>query len=166
MRGWFDAPLELSAEQLILAVAFFWTLAANSKFLIGALQGRSSGEASSWGFGMALAVGVWAIHTLLLSLVGFGRALKPLIAVLLVVAASAAYFISTFGVYVDPSMLRNVVRTDPAEAGELIGGAFALHLALFAGCRCCCCGASSWWHGRGSARRCCGWACSCSPSAR
>lgn len=132
-RGWFDAPLEVSAEQLILAVALFWTLAANSKFLMAALQGRSPGEASTWGFGIALAVGVWAIHTLLLSLVGFGRALKPLMALLLIVAASASYFISTYGVYLDPSMLRNVVRTDPAEAGELIGGGFLLHLVLYAG---------------------------------
>jgi glucan phosphoethanolaminetransferase (alkaline phosphatase superfamily) len=41
---------------------------------------------------------------------------KPLLALLLVVVAFATHFMQHYGVYLDPSMLRNVLRTDVAES--------------------------------------------------
>ena len=119
-----------SAEGLLLAVSAFLLLSANSAFFRQALTGRSLGDPSSWGFGLALALALLALNFLVLGLFCHGRLLKPVAALLILVAAGGSHFIGTFGVYLDPSMLRNALRTDPAEARELIGPALALRLGL------------------------------------
>ncbi|MDQ5896522.1 MAG: lipid ethanolaminephosphotransferase [Pseudomonadota bacterium] len=119
-----------SAEAALLLVSLFWLLSANSAFFREALAGRSPGEPSSWGFGLALALALLALNFLVLGLLCHGRLLKPVAALLILVAAGGSHFIGTFGVYLDPSMLRNALRTDPAEARELIGPALALRLGL------------------------------------
>ena len=119
-----------SAEGLLLAVSAFLLLSANSAFFRQALTGRSLGDPSSWGFGLALALALLALNFLVLGLFCHGRLLKPVAALLILVAAGGSHFIATFGIYLDPSMLRNALRTDPAEARELIGPALALRLGL------------------------------------
>lgn len=120
-----------SAEGLLLVISVF-LLSANSAFFRQALTGRSLGDPSSWGFGLALAVALLALNFLVLGLMCHGRLLKPVAALLILLAAGGSHFIATFGIYLDPSMLRNALRTDPAEAGELIGLALLASL-LFKG---------------------------------
>lgn len=120
-----------SAEGLLLAVSVF-LLSANSAFFRQALTGRSLGDPSSWGFGLTLALALLALNFLVLGLMCHGRLLKPVAALLILLAAGGSHFIATFGIYLDPSMLRNALRTDPAEAGELIGLALLASL-LFKG---------------------------------
>ncbi|WP_341650261.1 DUF1705 domain-containing protein [Thauera humireducens] len=48
------------------------------------------------------------------------------------VAAVSSYYAGHFGVYFDPSMLRNVMRTDVAEARELLTSGFFLQVAALA----------------------------------
>ncbi|MEN9891097.1 MAG: hypothetical protein RLY78_1392 [Pseudomonadota bacterium] len=127
------ARLLLSVEALCLIVALFWLASANLGFLRAAM-------AASGGFGLAtlpLAVGlcgvVFALHALLLLLLATRRTLKPLLWLLLPVAAATSWFAGQFGVLMDPGMVRNVLRTDTAEARELLSPALLVHLALFAG---------------------------------
>src|SRR3546814_19374842 len=56
------------------------------------------------------------------------RTAKPLLTVLFVATAFAAHYIGSFKVYLDPDMIRNVLETDPREAGELIGPGLVLPL--------------------------------------
>ncbi|MCK7498930.1 MAG: DUF1705 domain-containing protein [Comamonadaceae bacterium] len=79
---------------------------------------------------------------------------KPLLAVLtLVAAACAALHAAPTASYLDPSMLRNVLRTDVAEARELLSaGAGCRTCCCTPGCRCCCCGACACSAGRWRAR--------------
>jgi lipid A ethanolaminephosphotransferase len=126
-------PVEATVEQLVLVASLFWALSANQRFFGAALQGRALGDAESWGFAAALGVGVVALHALLLGLLANRWTVKPLLALLLVGAALGQYYIGAFGVYLDPSMLRNVLRTHPAEAGELVTAPMLLHLGLYAG---------------------------------
>jgi lipid A ethanolaminephosphotransferase len=125
--------VDLSVMQLVLLAALFWTVAANRGFFAAALQGRTLAEPSAWGWALALFVAVTALHVLLVGLVAQRWTVKPVLAVLTVVAALASYFMGAYGVYMDPSMLRNVLRTHPGEAGELLHGSLALHLLLWAG---------------------------------
>jgi len=120
-----------SAEGLLLAVSVF-LLSANSAFFRQALTGRSLGDPSSWGLGLTLALALLALNFLVLGLMCHGQLLKPVAALLILLAAGGSHFIATFGIYLDPSMLRNALRTDPAEAGELIGLALLASL-LFKG---------------------------------
>lgn len=89
-------------------------------------------EASTWTFGAAMFLMVLALQLLLLALVANRWTVKPLLALLTLATASAGYYMNAYGVVLDPSMLRNVLRTDVAEARELLGSAWLVHMLLYA----------------------------------
>ncbi|KQV73397.1 phosphoethanolamine--lipid A transferase [Rhizobium sp. Root1220] len=57
--------------------------------------------------------------------------IKPFLIFLVVASALAAWFTDTFGVIVDPDMIRNAIETTPAEAHHLITRGFLLHVLLY-----------------------------------
>ena len=112
--------IAVSLELVILMVAVFFAVTANGAFWAsvnesGALSGAR---------GLRLYFGVSAVliglHSLLFGLVLNRWIARPVLAILLVATAAAAYFASTYAIYLDPSMVRNVIRTDVAEARELL----------------------------------------------
>ncbi|MGY0194912.1 phosphoethanolamine transferase [Leptothrix sp. BB-4] len=121
-----------SVEQLVLVASVFFAFSANQLFLRAALQGRDLSAASSWGFALALMVALIAAHALIVGLFANRWTVKPLLTVLIVGTAFASHFMQTFHVYLDPSMLRNVMRTDVGEARELLSWSMVLHLLLYA----------------------------------
>ena len=130
-RGRFT--VDATVEQLVLVASLFWALSANRSFLAAALQGRNWSDASAWGFGAAMFVLAVALHGLLLLLVANRWTVKPLLVALTLVTASAGHYMTAYGVYLDPSMLRNVLRTNLAEAQELLSTRWLLHMLVYAG---------------------------------
>lgn len=124
---------ELTVDALLLCVSLFWLVAANGLFFQSALNGRDWGVPSTWGFALALAVMLMGLHSFLLGLVLNRWTVKPVLIVLIVGTALATYYMKSFGVYLDPSMMRNVIKTDPAESKELLSWALLMHLLLYAG---------------------------------
>lgn len=124
--------LSLSVEQLMLLASVFWAFSANGLFLSAALDGRPPGQPGTWGFAAALLVMLVAVHYVILAVVSTRWTVKPLLAALIVGTAFATYFMQSFQVYLDPSMMRNVLRTDAAEAVELFAWRLLPHLLLFA----------------------------------
>jgi len=57
--------------------------------------------------------------------------MKPVLIFLIMVSASASYFIDTFGVIIDKDMIGNAAVTTQAEAGHLLTGSLAMHLLLY-----------------------------------
>jgi lipid A ethanolaminephosphotransferase len=114
----------LSEETVLLLASLFIAITANGGFMAGALKGRQTTEVGAWGLGLALGVALVCIHYLLMAALAHRWTFKPVLSVALVVAALASHYVSQYNVYLDPSMLRNVLRTDVTEARELIG----LHL--------------------------------------
>jgi lipid A ethanolaminephosphotransferase len=129
------APFRFRAtvEQVVALASLFWMLAANPLFFGGALQGRALSAPATWAFAAGLAVLLFGVHFLLLLLLANRWTVKPLVAVLLVASAAAAWFMQAYGIYLDPTMLRNVLRTDLAEARELWSWGLLAHMALYAG---------------------------------
>ncbi|MCZ8251638.1 MAG: phosphoethanolamine--lipid A transferase [Hylemonella sp.] len=123
----------IAIEHLIVLASLYWVLSANSLFFEAALQGRSWTEGATWGFLAALALGLFGLHVLLLSLVAHHRTVKSVLSLLLVCTAASSWFMQSYGIYLDPTMVRNVLRTDVAEARELWSGALLVHLLLYAG---------------------------------
>ena len=123
----------LSVEALLLLASLWFLLVANGRFLALALQGRDAAAASTWGLALALVVGVFAAHLLLLLPLASRYTVKPWLSLMLVVTALAGDAIRRFGVYLDPAMLRNVLRTDWHEASELLSPSMLLSLLVFAG---------------------------------
>lgn len=125
--------LAVTVEQLLWVAGLYWAMAANRLFLGAALRGRAVADPGSWALAAALALALVALHVLLLAPLAHRRTVKPLLALLIVATALASYFMQSFHVYLDPSMVRNVLHTDPAEARELLSWTLVLHLVLYAG---------------------------------
>ena len=155
-------PFTFSAtvEQIVLAAALFWLLAGNRVFLGAALKGRSVADVSAWGFGAAVALAVLALHVLLLALAANRWTVKPLVAVLTLVMAAAAWFMGQYGVFLDPSMLRNVLHTEAAKPPSCCRPRWLRTCCCMPCCRCCCWRGCVFSTGPGRARsrcapRCC-----------
>jgi len=123
---------QASVEQVLLAASLFWLLVSNRQFIGAVLKDREWSDPSAWGFGLAIAVMLVALHYLLLALVANRYTLKPLLTVLFIATAFATHYMQQFGVFLDPSMLRNVVRTDVREASELFTWSLLPHLLFYA----------------------------------
>jgi lipid A ethanolaminephosphotransferase len=121
-----------SVDQLLLVASLFWALTANRLFLGQALKERTLAEPQTWGFALALIVLLASLHYLMLAPVANRWTVKPLLGLLIVATAFAVHFMQAFGVYLDPTMMRNVLRTDVSEARELFSWTLLPHLAIYA----------------------------------
>jgi lipid A ethanolaminephosphotransferase len=66
------------------------------------------------------------------SLLTWGRALKPVLVVLVLTATFGAYFMLSYGIVIDSTMLVNVAQTDPGEASDLLNWRMLVALVLLA----------------------------------
>ena len=71
-------------------------------------------------FGIGFGVMIAAAHVALLSLLAWRWTLKPALALFLLAAAGGAYFMLSYGVVIDRTMMVNVLLTDTREARELL----------------------------------------------
>lgn len=126
-------PRMLSGTALIVGASLFFALTSNMPFLRAVLAGRNWSEPQTWLFGGAMLALLLALHVLLLGMLLVRPLTRVLLGLLIVVTAFATYYMQRFGVFLDPTMLRNVVKTDPSEAVELFGWGMLPHLFLFAG---------------------------------
>ncbi|AMO36507.1 hypothetical protein AC731_005885 [Thauera humireducens] len=122
---------EMSIERLLLGIAVYFTLACNAPFWRALLASRGS-EDGSLAYALAIGVALTALNVLLLAPLLNRWTTKPVLGVMTLVAAVSSYYAGHFGVYFDPSMLRNVMRTDVAEARELLTSGFFLQVAALA----------------------------------
>ena len=74
------------------------------------------------GFAFAMGFGaiITATLTLILSLLNWRWLLKPVLTVFFFSAASGAYFMMSYGIVIDSSMITNVIQTDTKEALDLL----------------------------------------------
>ena len=85
-----------------------------------------------WGFALAFMVLVAAGNAAVMGLLAWGRALKPVLGVMLLAGAAGVYFMWSYGIVIDTTMLVNVLQTDPREAGDLLNWRMAAALLLLA----------------------------------
>lgn len=93
----------------------------------------SLGDGPSWPVMLALAFPVAGVTAALLSLLAWPRVLRPAASVLVVAAALASHFMATYGAVIDPTMLANVVNTDPREVRDLLSWRLLFTVLLVAG---------------------------------
>ncbi|HEY9100653.1 phosphoethanolamine--lipid A transferase [Chitinimonas sp.] len=121
---------ELRVETLVALLSVYFILFCNSAFWQNALAGRDAASASSWLFAAMVGVALAALHFFCLVLVSNRWTIKPLMTVLILATGAASYFTAKYHVYYDTSMVRNVLKTDPKEASELLTMGLFLHLLL------------------------------------
>lgn len=76
---------------------------------------------------------IMAVTAALLALFAWRYSIKPVLAFFLVSAASGAYFMGSYGVVLDPSMLANMLETNVQETRDLMNPPLAISLVLLAG---------------------------------
>jgi lipid A ethanolaminephosphotransferase len=84
-------------------------------------------SASGWLLALGLGLVVFSATVLLGALLAWRRSVKPLLTLLLLLAAFSSYYEWQFGVVIDPSMVTNVLQTDVREARDVL----SLNLVLF-----------------------------------
>ena len=123
--GRFSAPL------VWLLLTALWMASVGNLALwraLSALPELDNGRGLA--FTLAFGVAVAALLVMLLALFSWRWTFKPALTVCLLAAAGGAYFMQTYGVVIDPTMMVNVLLTDGREAQELLSwrmvGAIAL----------------------------------------
>lgn len=116
----------IGLETLALLSSLFFSLCCN-----GMLWHRLLSELHiDTLFAVAIFVFVTSLQAFLLGLVLTRWTAKPLLTLLFITTAFAAYYMGAYKVYMDTDMIRNVLHTDPKEAGELMVPGLVLPLLL------------------------------------
>ncbi len=116
-------------NQVLLSAALFITAFANLAFFRN-LAATYIG--APWAVLHLLSLGVVLLcaTVLLLALLSWRPFIKPVLVVVFMISAVAAYFMDTYNVIIDSNMLVNVMATDSAESGDLLTPRFFAYLAL------------------------------------
>ncbi|WP_127022282.1 phosphoethanolamine transferase [Rheinheimera mangrovi] len=99
-----------------LISALGMTLLLNGPFL-SSIQAKVPGQ---FKLQLCLILLLFLLNFLLAVLVSFSRIQKPVMLLLFVAGAVSYYFITSFGIVIDTSMLQNAMETDTAEARGLL----------------------------------------------
>lgn len=121
----------LRVETLVLLVVTFMIATANGSWWQAVIAGRSWTRFGTWGFVAACFVALVAIHFAVLATIANHWIVKPLLTAIVIAAAGAAYYMRTFAVTLDPSMIQNVLRTDTREARDLLSWTMVAWIALW-----------------------------------
>ncbi|MBS0436347.1 MAG: phosphoethanolamine--lipid A transferase [Proteobacteria bacterium] len=112
-REWNPLTLALLTA-LWIATAANWPLWR----ALFALPENASGRGALFVLGFAGLIA--ALTLLLLAVAAWRHTIKPVAALLLVPAAAGAHFMGTYGVVIDPTMMTNVLQTNPTETRDLL----------------------------------------------
>ncbi|WP_280546998.1 MULTISPECIES: phosphoethanolamine--lipid A transferase [unclassified Halomonas] len=123
----------LSPQALTLLASLAFTLLYNQRFWSAVIDAAPPGGLADWGRLAGYGVAMTALHFVVFLPLVNRISVKPLLSLLVVLAASISYFTGHYGAYFDTHMIDNVLQTDTREAGELLTPGLALYLLLFAG---------------------------------
>lgn len=120
------SPLFTRLPVLLFSTALFLTLSGNLLFFhkLYALY------PADWHFLLSVTGVLLSVNWLLLTVLCHGRASKPVLILLLILAASSAYFMDSYQVVIDQQMIANAAQTDQAEARDLLTPKLMIYLLV------------------------------------
>ncbi len=134
--AWMGARPWASVDAVVLCASVYFAAFLNTAFWrAAAAAGAFAGGDGLW-VGACLFVAIVALTAWLLGLMLNRWTLKPLMTVLLLASAAAAYFMSQYGVYMDTGMVRNVLQSDGKESGELLTAGLGAYVLVYGGLPC------------------------------
>ena len=118
--------------QTLTLLASLWLVAlGNFPFWRSLWRAAGGLHAGNFFFVLTVPLFVLAWVYLLLSLLTWLRATRTALAIVLLISAPAGYFIDTYGILLDHSMVANILQTHPSEALELLSWRLWMWLAVF-----------------------------------
>lgn len=121
---------QMSPEALIASFALWVALFCNCSFFTTVLDAYPMGPGNI-GFFLALALLLVALTVLVLAPFAIGRALKPLLAILLFVTSVTAYFMDSYNVIISAELIESALQTDSSESMGLLNLKLLLYLGAF-----------------------------------
>ena len=119
----------LNVSRLIVLAAGFLVAFANLSFARHVLAVYPF-NSSNAGFLISLAAFLIALIVLLLSLVSTRRTVKPVLVIVFILSSLTAYFMDSYNVIIDDTMILNVVNTDVAESLDLLSLKLLAYITL------------------------------------
>lgn len=114
-------PSDITFSQpLVHLAAALWMVALDNTTFFRQVTTVYPLTMANAGFIASLALGLTAVLMALLTLIGWRRTTKPVLIVLLPLAAIIAYFSDHYTVVIDYTMIRNIVQTNPREVLDLV----------------------------------------------
>jgi lipid A ethanolaminephosphotransferase len=122
----------MTLTRLCILLSLWIAATANHSFWALVFSVNGAGP-HLWLFAASLGVALIALNTLVLRLLSPGRAARPMLSILLLLAAITSWFMDTYGVSIDTEMMRNLVQTNVTEAWDFIGWSLAWRVLWQAG---------------------------------
>jgi lipid A ethanolaminephosphotransferase len=119
-----------STEALVLAVVALLVALGNMPFWRATLDGRLFLDANTWRFVGTSALILLGLHAVPVLLLATRRTVRPLLALLIISSMVAQHMMQQYGVVLDPSMLRNALKTDTHEASELMTASLFANIGI------------------------------------
>ncbi|MBW5801073.1 phosphoethanolamine transferase [Halomonas elongata] len=123
----------LSPQALTLAACLAFTLFYNGRFWSSTFGAQPVASLADWARLLSDGVLMTALQFVVVVPWINRFSVRPLLSILLLMAAAISYFTGHYGTYFDTHMIDNVLQTDTREADELLTPGLALHLLLYAG---------------------------------
>jgi len=121
--------LNITSIKLIILTAIFWTVFANFSFFAALLKDYPF-NLDNIGFLAALTVGFTSVIIIVLALFCQRYTTKPLLIILLIASSFVAYFMDSYNVLIDTSMIQNALSTDVKEASDLLSPTMFIYVLL------------------------------------
>ncbi|AGA89693.1 putative membrane-associated, metal-dependent hydrolase [Thioflavicoccus mobilis 8321] len=122
--------MKTTPTRLVVLSALFMTVFLNWAFFRNAIAAFAQ-QPDGYLHIASLAALLLCLMILILGLLAAGRAIKPVLIVLLIIGAGTAYFMDTYNVIIDSGMINNTMSTDWAETRDLITPRLLLYLGAF-----------------------------------
>jgi lipid A ethanolaminephosphotransferase len=107
--------------ETVLLVVIAWLIATlNGAWWAAVGAGRVWSDPSNWLFIVAIFVVLVALHFVLLGALANRWTVRPLLTVIIVASAATAHFMRNYAVFMDSTMIQNILNTDTREAREFL----------------------------------------------
>lgn len=113
----------LRVEILVALVTIYLVATVNAGWWAAVWKGRGWNDPESWLFGACCFMVLTALHFILLAPLAWRWTAKPLLTLVVLASAAAAYFVRAYHVLLDPTMIQNVLATDAKETRDLMSAA-------------------------------------------
>ncbi|MGD9732895.1 MAG: phosphoethanolamine transferase [Desulfamplus sp.] len=121
--------MKTTTSKLIILLSIFFVVFGNISFFSNVIQIYPF-TSKNFLFLISLAVVLTLVIIFLLSLVCYKHTTKPILILLLLISSLASYFMDSYNVVIDHSMIQNIVQTDMAESIDLLSFKMAVYFFL------------------------------------
>lgn len=118
-------------EFIVLLVTAWVVATLNGPWWTAVAHGRDWFAPSTWLFVVLTFAALVALHFALIAPAMSRWTLRPLLTLIVIASAAAAYYMRSYSVMLDPTMIQNILKTDRHEARELFTWSMAASVFLW-----------------------------------